>query len=188
MTARQRTMAALLAAMLALSLAIPHPALAIGGEHRVPEPPAPPPPPPSNADRKPAPKPSKERKDERRSDRDFIDGYNAARQLVIEGRFEAAIAAFAALSADDDADVANYVGFAHRKLGRYALSQVWYEKALAGDPNHTRTWQYYGMWHLENGNALKAQEHLERIRLICGTGCNDYRLLREAIFDGKISY
>jgi tetratricopeptide (TPR) repeat protein len=172
---------------LLLGLAWSGSAFAVGGEQRVPDPP--PPTPPSRSDQKPAPKPqSKDKKDERRSDRHFIDGYNAARQLVRGGHYEAAIAAFTALDADDDPDVANYLGFAHRKAGRYAQSQVWYEKALAADPAHTRTWQYYGMWHLENGNALKAQDHLEKIRLICGTTCEDYRLLREAIVEGKTSY
>jgi tetratricopeptide (TPR) repeat protein len=179
--------AATISAAFACVTSFPSNAFAVGGEQRVPDPP--PPPPPTRSDQKPAPKPqSKDKKDERRSDRHFIDGYNAARQLVLDGQYETAIAAFLALDADDDADVANYVGFAHRKAGRYELSQIWYEKALAADPKHTRTWQYYGMWHLENGNALKAQDHLERIRLICGGECKDYKLLRDAIVEGKIGY
>lgn len=175
---------AVFGAALVASLALAGSAFAVGTEDRNPAPP----PPPPNSDRKPGPKQSKEPKNERRSDRHFIDGYNSARQLVLDERYEAAIAAFAALDADDDPDVANYIGFAHRKLGRYDLSQVWYEKALASDPNHTRTWQYYGMWQLENGNALKALDHLERIRLICGGECNDFKLLREAIVEGRTGY
>lgn len=187
MTVIRMPRAAMFGATLIVGFALSQHAFAVGGEQRVPEPP---PPAPSTSDQKPKPAPrqSKDRKDERRSDNTFIDGYNAARQLVLDGRYESAIAAFLALDADDDADVANYVGFAWRKLGRYELSQVWYEKALASDPNHTRTWQYYGMWHLENGNALKAQDHLERIRLICGVECRDYKLLRDAIVEGRTTY
>ena len=55
-------------------------------------------------------------------------------------------------------------------------------------PKHTRTLQYYGMWHLEHGNQWMALDHLERIQVVCGTGCEDYRLLREAIVEGKSSY
>src|ERR1700694_2249475 len=52
--------------------------------------------------------------------------------------------------------------------------------ALAADPRHTRTWQYYGLWHLEQGNRLKAEDHLEKIHLICGnTTCEDYTSLKE---------
>ena len=98
------------------------------------------------------------------------------------------IAAFHELGRDEHPDVANYLGYAHRKLGQYDQSKVWYEKALASDPKHTRTLQYYGMWHLEQGNKLKAEDHLERIQVICGQGCEDYRLLREAIVEGKTSY
>ena len=34
--------------------------------------------------------------------------------------------------------------------------RYWYERALAADPKHVRTWQYYGMWQVEQGNMLKA--------------------------------
>jgi hypothetical protein len=48
------------------------------------------------------------------------------------------------------------------------------------------TWSYYGMWHAEQGNVLKAKEDLEKVRVICGTDCEAYRL-RSAI-DGTVSY
>jgi tetratricopeptide (TPR) repeat protein len=107
--------------------------------------------------------------------------------LVLDGKYEEGIAAFKALGRDD-ADVANYIGYANRKLGNYELARVWYEKALAIDPNHVRTWQYYGMWHVEQGNMLKAADFLEKIRLICnGTGCQEFQDLKGAM-EGKISY
>ena len=38
-----------------------------------------------------------------------------------------------------------------------------------------RTWQYYGMWHVEQGNMLKAQDHLEKIRALCGNeACKEF--------------
>ena len=69
-------------------------------------------------------------------------------------------------------------GYASRKLGRYDDAKFWYEQALAADPNHAVTWSYYGMWHAEQGNVLKAKEDLEKVRVICGTDCGAYRLLR----------
>jgi tetratricopeptide (TPR) repeat protein len=118
----------------------------------------------------------------------FIDGYRAARALVLDGKYEEGIAAFKALGHDDSAEVANYIGYANRKLGNYDLAKVWYEKALAIDPNHVRTWQYYGMWHVEQGNMLKAADFLEKIRLICGgTGCQEYQDLKGGM-EGTVVY
>jgi len=118
----------------------------------------------------------------------FIDGYRAARTLVLDGKYEEGIAAFKALGHDDSAEVANYIGYANRKIGNYELAKVWYDKALAIDPNHVRTWQYYGMWHVEQGNMLKAADFLEKIRLICGgTGCKEFQDLKGAM-EGTVSY
>jgi tetratricopeptide (TPR) repeat protein len=118
----------------------------------------------------------------------FIDGYHAARALVLDGKYEEGIAAFKALGHDDSAEVANYIGYANRKLGNYELAKVWYDKALAIDPNHVRTWQYYGMWYVEQGNMLKAADFLEKIRLICGgTGCKEYQDLKGGM-EGTVSY
>ena len=41
-------------------------------------------------------------------------------------------------------------------------SKIWYEKALAADPNHVRTWSYYGIWQVEQGNRLKALDDLQK--------------------------
>jgi len=118
----------------------------------------------------------------------FIDDYHAARALVLDGKYEEGIAAFKALGHDDSAEVANYIGYANRKIGNYELAKVWYDKALTIDPNHVRTWQYYGMWHVEQGNMLKAADFLEKIRLICnGTGCKEYQDLKGAM-EGTVSY
>lgn len=134
-------------------------------------------------------KKSDEKKQDKKSERDFIEGYKAARALVLEGKYREGIAAFHALGHDDHPDVANYLGYASRKAGDYDDAKIWYEKALAADPKHTRTWQYYGLWHLEQGNRLKAEDHLQTIKLICGgTSCEDYISLKSALDSGKISY
>ena len=100
---------------------------------------------------------------------DFITGYKAAYALIYEqGDYERAITALRALDHDDNADVANLIGYASRKLGRYDDAKIWYERSLAADPNHAVTWSYYGMWQAEQGNLLKAKDDLEKVRLICG--------------------
>jgi tetratricopeptide (TPR) repeat protein len=133
-------------------------------------------------------KTTKQKQQDKKSEQEFIDGYRAARALVLEGKYAEGIAAFKALGRDDSAEVANYIGYANRKLGNYDLAKVWYEKALAIDPNHVRTWQYYGMWHVEQGNMLKAADFLEKIRLICGgTGCQEFQDLKGAM-EGTVVY
>lgn len=146
-------------------------------------------PPPSSSDQKPGSgKATKTKsKKEKRSEQQFLDGYRVAYDLIQGGKYVEGIAALHALGHDDHPDVANYIGFASRKLGRYDDAKYWYDKALAADPNHTRTLQYYGMWHLEQGNALKAKEHLEKIRAMCGTTCKEYVSLQEAL-NGNIIY
>ena len=125
---------------------------------------------------------------DKKSEQIFIDGYRYAYDLVYKRQqYADAITALRALGRDDHPDVANLIGFSSRKLGRTEDAKVWYEKALAADPNHTRTWQYYGLWHLERGDVAKAEDHLEHIRLICGSGCEDYTSLRDAL-NGNMTY
>ena len=119
---------------------------------------------------------------------DFLAGYHAAWALIYDKHdYEVGIAALHALGYDDNADVATLLGYASRKLGRYDDAKLWYERALAADPNHAVTWSYYGMWQAEQGNLLKARDDLEKVRLICGTDCRAYRMLSDAI-DGTVTY
>ncbi|HET7850962.1 MAG TPA: tetratricopeptide repeat protein [Pseudolabrys sp.] len=118
----------------------------------------------------------------------FLRDYRAARKLIVSGHYKEGITAMHAIGRDDNADVANYIGYAYRKLGDYADSKVWYEKALASDPDHVRTWSYYGMWQMEQGNRLKALDDLQKVKLLCGnTSCKEYRELKDVI-DGRASY
>jgi tetratricopeptide (TPR) repeat protein len=122
------------------------------------------------------------------ADAKFLDGYRAARELILAGNYEAGINAMHALGRDEHPDVANYIGYAFRKIGDFGDSKVWYEKALASDPQHARTWSYFGMWHAEQGNRLKAEDFLQKVKLICGsTDCKEYLELK-AVIDGTGSY
>jgi len=112
----------------------------------------------------------------------FLEGYRSAYATIYDRNdYAAAIEQLKALGHDDRADVANLIGYSYRKLGEYKVSQIWYERALRADPNHVRTWQYYGLWQLEQGNRDQAQYHLSRIGEICGTDCDEYRSLAAAL-------
>ena len=133
-------------------------------------------------------KTEKKKKKQDRSDQEFRDGYRAAYALVQQGDYKAAYVAFKALDAEYTPDVANYLGYTARKIGDYELSKFWYERALAVDPKHVRTWQYYGMWQVEQGNVLKARDFLDKIEAICGnTTCKEYQDLKGGM-EGTVTY
>ena len=112
----------------------------------------------------------------------FKQGYGTAYATIYErSEYASAIVQLRALGHDDYANVANLIGYSYRKLGDYKLSQTWYERALKSDPNHVLTWQYYGLWQIEQGNRDQAQYHLTRIAQICGTSCEEYRSLAAAL-------
>src|SRR5262249_58546655 len=93
----------------------------------------------------------------------FLAGYHTAYTTIYDRHdYASAIDQLKALGQDDRADVANLIGHSYRKLGDYKLSQVWYERALKADPNHVRTWQYYGLWELEQGKREQTEYQLAK--------------------------
>jgi tetratricopeptide (TPR) repeat protein len=101
--------------------------------------------------------------------------FAAARKLILDGQYEAGLAAMRNLRADNHPDVASYIGLAHRKLGRNAEAKAWYDKALAANPRHLQTLAFYGVLRAEQGDLAGARLDLQKIRLICGnTSCNEY--------------
>ena len=134
-------------------------------------------PPPSDTKKK-----KKSSENSTRSYAAFTDGYRAAYATIYDRHdYAAAIEQLKALGRDDSAAVANLIGYSYRKLGDYKVSQIWYERALKADPNHVKTWQYYGLWQVEQGNRDQAQYHLSRIAAISGTASEEYRSLADAL-------
>jgi tetratricopeptide (TPR) repeat protein len=138
----------------------------------------------------PAPAPSSDAKKEKKKhdkkssieDPRFLEGYRAAYATIYDRNdYASAIEQLKTLGQDDRADVANLIGYSYRKLGDYKVSQIWYERALKADPDHVRTWQYYGLWQVEQGNRDQAQYHLNRIAALTGTSSDEYRSLAAAL-------
>jgi tetratricopeptide (TPR) repeat protein len=147
-------------------------AYAAGGDN--PSPPA--------SDTKKTKKEKKKDKSSSIDDPKFLEGYRAAYATIYDRNdYSSAIEQLKALGQDDRADVANLIGYSYRKLGDYKVSQIWYERALQADPDHVRTWQYYGLWQVEQGNRDSAQYHLNRIAALTGTSSDEYRSLAAAL-------
>jgi tetratricopeptide (TPR) repeat protein len=112
----------------------------------------------------------------------FIAGYQEAYAMIYQrGEFRDAIARLKSLGHDDNADVANLIGYSNRKLGNMDEARRWYEAALKADPKHVRTWQYYGLWQIETRNYSRAEMHLQKIGSLCGKTCPEYLSLEEAL-------
>ena len=173
------TLAMFSMALIAAPAAIP--AFAAGGGGGG-DPPASSPPPDSKATNTTHKSKKRANKQSAIEDPAFAQGYRAAYATIYDRNdYTSAIEQLKALGHDDYANVANLIGYSYRKLGDYKLSQIWYERALKSDPNHVLTWQYYGLWQIEQGNRDQAQYHLSRIAAICGTGCEEYRSLAAAL-------
>jgi tetratricopeptide (TPR) repeat protein len=164
--------------MALIAAPLPTPVLAAGGGGD----PPPSEPPPSNSKATTQKSKKKAAKQSSIADPAFARGYREAYATIYDRNdYAGAIDQLKALGHDDLPNVANLIGYSYRKLGDYKLSQIWYERALKTDPNHVLTWQYYGLWQIEQGNRDQAQYHLSRIAAICGTGCAEYRSLAEAL-------
>jgi tetratricopeptide (TPR) repeat protein len=155
-------------AMFAAALTVPVFSAHAGGD--------PPPPPESNTSKGKRPR-SSGIEDPRN-----LAGYRTAYAAIYDrSDYAAAIDQLKSLGRDNTAPVANLIGYAYRKLGDYKVSQIWYERALKADPGHVKTWQYYGLWQVEQGNRDSAQYHLNRIAALTGTGSEEYRSLAAAL-------
>ncbi|OAF20120.1 MULTISPECIES: tetratricopeptide repeat protein [Bradyrhizobium] len=116
------------------------------------------------------------------SDPKFLAAYRTAYTTIYDRHdYTGAIDQLKSLKRQDVADVANLIGYSYRKLGDYQQSKIYYELALKDDPNHVRTWQYYGLWQLEQGNREQAQYHLNKIASLAGTDSTEYRSLAAAL-------
>jgi tetratricopeptide (TPR) repeat protein len=158
-------------ALLAALIAIPTVNRAVAGG----DPPASPPPDTSSQK-------GKKLKQSLLDDATSTAGYRTAYASIYERNdYARAIDQLKALRRDDNASIATLIGYSYRKLGDYRLSQAWYERALKADPDHVKTWQYYGLWQIEQGNRDQAQYHLSRIAQLAGTGSEEYRSLSAAL-------
>ena len=94
-------------------------------------------------------------------------------RLRNEGRYEEAIASLERAQASFGAhpDILTYLGFANRKLHRYAIAERYYREALAAAPTHKGATEYYGELMVERGDIAGARTMLARLDSFCTFGC-----------------
>jgi tetratricopeptide (TPR) repeat protein len=101
--------------------------------------------------------------------------------LAQEGRYEEALSTLDLMRDPNTAEALNYRGYATRKLGRVDEGIAYYERAVALDPDYTLVREYLGEAYLIKGRPDLAKLQLAEIEKRCGTTCEPYGDLAEAI-------
>ncbi len=113
--------------------------------------------------------------------------YDNAVRAVEKEAYRDAIGYLTRVIADDpkNADALNYLGYSHRKLGDFKNAITFYTRALKVDPDHRGANEYLGEAYLEINDLPNATLRLERLRAICGWGCDEFTELNAAVEDYK---
>ena len=69
------------------------------------------------------------------------------------------------------ADIQNYLGYTHRKIGQYDEAKGYYKTALSLNPNHLGAHEYLGELYIELGEMKNARKQLAKLDKLCGFGC-----------------
>jgi tetratricopeptide (TPR) repeat protein len=101
--------------------------------------------------------------------------------LARSGRYEEALDALDLMRDPETAEALNYRGYATRKLGRVEEGIRYYKQAVALDPNYTLVREYLGEAYVTQGRLDLAALQLAEIEKRCGTTCEPYQDLAEAI-------
>ncbi len=113
--------------------------------------------------------------------------YDKAVRAVKNEKYRDAIGYLTSVLADDpkNADALNWLGYSHRKLGDFTNAVTYYTRALRIDPDHRGANEYLGEAYLEINDLPNAEMRLERLRAICGWGCDEFTELNAAVEDYK---
>lgn len=109
------------------------------------------------------------------------DLYEQGRALAKDGNYDWALKVLASIGNQNDPRVLNYTGYSHRKAGRLEIGISYYRKALAIDPDFVLAREYLGEGYVAAGRIDLAKAELAEIETRCGTSCEEYRELSQAI-------
>lgn len=96
-------------------------------------------------------------------------------------RFEEALEVLDMVQNPNTPKTLNYRGYITRKLGRTEEGIDYYLKSVALDPQYAQVREYLGEAYVTQGKINLAREQLQVIQTLCGTECEEYRDLAEAI-------
>ena len=105
----------------------------------------------------------------------------AGRKLADLGRYDEALGALTAVKDPNNSMVLTMIGYATRQLGDMDSGLAYYQQALAIDPQNADAREYLGEAYAESGRIDLARAELAKVEAICGTACEQYEDLAEAI-------
>ncbi|MBT8155399.1 tetratricopeptide repeat protein [Epibacterium ulvae] len=111
--------------------------------------------------------------------------YDDVRALAYAGRLDAAQAALAAMSDQNESRVLTYWGFTHRKQGDFDLATQFYQAALKTDPDNLLARSYYGQGLVQEGRLGEAFAQWKEIRTRGGAETWAEVSLRASLEDGR---
>ena len=117
----------------------------------------------------------------------MVDELALSRTLIADKNYRQALTELKRVDrvVKNNADVNNLLGFASRKLGQYSQAGVYYTKALKINPNHLGALEYQGELFLIQKKVTLAQQNLAKLKKLCGTSCEEYLDLKQAIATKK---
>ena len=113
--------------------------------------------------------------------------FAAGKRAIEDQRWEVAIPLLesAALRDTRNADIENYLGFAHRKLGRMDEAFAHYGRALKLNPRHKGAHEYAGEASLMVGDLAAAEKHVAALEAICLLPCEELEDLQREVLAYK---
>ena len=113
--------------------------------------------------------------------------YLSAEKLINKKQYSDAIVKLndALVTDSKNADIYNYLGFSHRKLGKMEDAAFFYNKALEINPKHKGALEYQGEMYLTLNQVQKAEKNLKKLDKICFLGCSEFDKLKKSIMDAK---
>jgi pentatricopeptide repeat protein len=96
-------------------------------------------------------------------------------------RYNEALAVLNQMKNSNTAIALNYRGYVTRHLGRVDEGIGYYLRSVKLDPRYAQVREYLGEAYVIKGNKAKAKVQLAVIKTICGTECDEYEDLNNAI-------
>ena len=111
----------------------------------------------------------------------------AARGLVAEKKWAAAIEELKRVNDSGNADWNNLMGYSHRKARTpdLAAAERYYGAALQIDPKHRGALEYSGELFLQLGDLARAEQRLAALDKACFLPCEEFTELKKAIASFK---
>jgi Flp pilus assembly protein TadD len=110
------------------------------------------------------------------------EDYAAARKAIVAKQWREAVARLrkAEVRHPDQADLQNYLGYAHRNLKQFDAAFRHYKRAIELEPRHRGAHEYIGEAYLMVGDVPNAEKHLAALRAICLLPCEELTDLEKA--------